>query len=174
MYTPQWRQLSVVCMHWLRKNSNVCETADPHTSGSKDPAAPRIHVPAQCRLECGIQCMRALVHSRKRMFVARLVDALCPCVSARNRHLALHAITVHTFAHVVVEDGSVLRAVHNGNRRPSRPAFLPKVRCTWPAIAARGPRARPIADRGARFLLRPLRAISLVLFRDHRRVARPV
>jgi len=30
---------ATVCMHWLRKNSGVCETADPHTAGSKDPGA---------------------------------------------------------------------------------------------------------------------------------------
>ena len=42
-------------MHWLRKNGGVCETADLHTAGSKDPDAPaafvyvRVYVRARVR-----------------------------------------------------------------------------------------------------------------------------
>lgn len=75
MCTPQWRQLSVVCMHWLRKNSSVCETADPHTPGSKDPNAPRIY-PAQCRLTRVCAC------NRERWKYMEVCACACTCAPA--------------------------------------------------------------------------------------------
>ena len=101
MCTPQWRQLPVVCMHWLRKNSSVCETADLHTPGSKDPAAPP-PIPGLVPLAaivCVCVCVCECVYARRRTRAPWM--RLRPCDGACERHLASRTLTTRTLAHVV-------------------------------------------------------------------------